>query len=257
MMHGFTVGPVQPQCTHTHTHAHRLFHLTVWLDVSFALPVRVWKKITLLSLLCLEMLQFMTFKIHHSLTSSLVLQNCNSWSCFNIWKCPHVSSHACETDIEWVGGGLDKVTICLLFLTQHQLEPPQIITQSWVTRMCQHVLQKVVYTSTAALLTHSLTLVNTHRCCLLPTHLSFKKATFLSWFKWENKTCFCHSAFCLIPCAHIASVSSLLCLHSLILFVSFLLSDAAVSLLSVGGPVNRLLPLSLLPSKDFKWSLFA
>lgn len=162
MMHGFTVGPVQPQCTHTHTHAHRLFHLTVWLDVSFALPVRVWKKITLLSLLCLEMLQFMTFKIHHSLTSSLVLQNCNSWSCFNIWKCPHVSSHACETDIEWVGGGLDKVTICLLFLTQHQLEPPQIITQSWVTRMCQHVLQKVVYTSTAALLTHSLTLVNTH-----------------------------------------------------------------------------------------------
>lgn len=59
-----------------------------------------------------------------------------------------------------------------------------------------------------------------------------------------------HSKFPLILRGHIANVSSLFCFHSLILFVSFLLSDAATAVrpLSAGDPVERLL-LSLPSTK--------
>lgn len=111
--------------------------------------------------------------------------------------------------------------------------------------MCQHVLQKVMYTSTAALVTHSLWRTHTAAVCRQPISV-LKRQLFSLSFKRENKTRLCHSAFFLIWCVQIASVSSLLYLHSLILFVSFLLSDAAVCPLCVGGPVNSLPLLSSL-----------
>lgn len=80
--------------------------------------------------------------------------------------------------------------LAIFYLTP--LEPAQIITQSWVVRMCQHVLPKVMHTSAAALVTHSLW--RTHaRCCLRLSYLCFLKTAL---FKPENKTRLCHFAFC-------------------------------------------------------------
>lgn len=129
-----------------------------------------------------------------------------------------------------------------------------LLRAEWQGR-AQHVLREVTNTSSAARVTHSVWRTG-NGCCLLsaarPISIWSRQRSFLGLM--ENKTCFCHSAFRLILRAHIASVSSLLRFHSLILFVSFLLSDAAWC----GWPSkSSTAALVVAIHKDFKWMLFA
>lgn len=129
-----------------------------------------------------------------------------------------------------------------------------LLGAEWQGR-AQHAPGEVTNTSSAARVTHSVWWTG-NGCCLLsagrPISIWRRQRFFLGLM--ENKTCFCHSAFRLILRAHTVSVSSLLRFHSLILFVSFLLSDAA----RCGWPSkSSTAALVVAIYKDFKRMLFA